>query len=445
MGEFRMPSLGADMEYGTLVQWRVKAGDRVQRGDVIAEVETQKGVVEVEIFESGVVEDLVAVEGTRVAVGGVLARLTGAAGAPAEAPPVSPAIQIAAPAAGAAPSVAPPALLPPPAAKAPRASPVARRLARERGIDLASVRGTGPSGAITLADVERATPAAEPTARPRRRATPVAQRLAADLGIDLATISGTGDGGMITKADVSRAATARPVAAAPAPPAAADGARQAAMRQAIAAAVARSNREIPHYYLATDVDMSKAVDWLRRMNLERPVAQRLLPAALLLRAVALALRDVPELNGFWVEDHFRASEQVHVGVAISVRGGGLVAPAIHSVDTLSVEDTMRALRDLVRRARGGGLRSSEITDPTVTVTNLGDLGAQTVFGVIYPPQVALIGFGKIAERPWVEHGMVGSRPVVTATLAADHRASDGHRGGLFLAAVDRLLQTPEAL
>jgi pyruvate dehydrogenase E2 component (dihydrolipoamide acetyltransferase) len=132
-------------------------------------------------------------------------------------------------------------------------------------------------------------------------------------------------------------------------------------------------------------------------------------------------------------------------VAIALRGGGLLAPAIHDADHKSVDEIMDALKDLVQRARSGGLRGSELSDPTVTVTELGDRGVETVFGIVNPPQVALVGFGKIMERPWAEHGLVGARPVVVASLSADHRASDGHRGGLFLAALDHLLQEPEAL
>jgi pyruvate dehydrogenase E2 component (dihydrolipoamide acetyltransferase) len=158
------------------------------------------------------------------------------------------------------------------------------------------------------------------------------------------------------------------------------------MRQAIAAAVARSNREIPHYYLSTDIDTSRAIAWLQRENLTRPVPDRMLPAVLLLKSVATALRQSPELNGFWVDGAFRPSASIHLGVAISLRGGGLVAPAIHDADHRSIDELMRALRDLVQRARSGALRSSEVMDPTITVTNLGDQGVRTVFGVIYPPQ-----------------------------------------------------------
>jgi pyruvate dehydrogenase E2 component (dihydrolipoamide acetyltransferase) len=217
------------------------------------------------------------------------------------------------------------------------------------------------------------------------------------------------------------------------------------MRQAIAAAMARSKREIPHYYLGTTIDMGRAMAWLADENLKRPVADRLLYGVLLIKAVALALREVPELNAVWREGQAVQSPSIHVGVAISLRGGGLVAPALHDTDRQSLSELMRSFRDLVARAHAGTLRSSELSDPTITVTSLGEQGVETAFGVIYPPQVALVGFGKVVERPWAVEGQVTVRPVMTATLSADHRVTDGHRGGLFLAAVDRLLQQPEVL
>jgi pyruvate dehydrogenase E2 component (dihydrolipoamide acetyltransferase) len=217
------------------------------------------------------------------------------------------------------------------------------------------------------------------------------------------------------------------------------------MRRAIAAAMARSKREIPHYYLGTHIDMSRALTWLQTENLRRPVTERLLYSVLLLKAVALAVHEIPEMNGFWVDGAFNPSEAVHVGVAISLRQGGLIAPAIHDLDKKSLDEIMRNLRDLVKRVRAAVLRSSEVADATITVTSLGEQGVETVFGIIYPPQVALVGFGKVTEQPWAANGMVGAKPVIMATLAADHRASDGHRGGLFLAAIDRLLQEPEKL
>jgi pyruvate dehydrogenase E2 component (dihydrolipoamide acetyltransferase) len=217
------------------------------------------------------------------------------------------------------------------------------------------------------------------------------------------------------------------------------------MRNAIARAMARSKREIPHYYLAADIDLARARAFLDDLNQRRPVTDRVLAAAVLLKATAVAVRETPELNGFWLDDALRTSDDVHVGVAISLRGGGLVAPAIHRTDERSLDEVMAALRDLVTRARAGSLRASEMSDPTITVTNLGDQGVDAVYGVIYPPQVALVGFGAPRERPWAVDGMVGVRPVVTATLAADHRASDGARGARLLTVVDRLLQRPEEL
>jgi pyruvate dehydrogenase E2 component (dihydrolipoamide acetyltransferase) len=318
---------------------------------------------------------------------------------------------------------------------------------------------------VTLEDVRRAAGAPQPSgAAPverasRVRASPIARRMAEALGIDLQRVHGSGAHGTIVKADIEQLAASGGGAAAPAtaPPAAAPtdrtgpavapppaAARSAAMRQAIAAAVARSNREIPHYYLATRVDMSRALAWLEAANRGRPSKELLLPAALQLRAVALALREFRDFNGFWVDDAFRPGNGIHVGVAVSLRGGGLVVPAIHGADRLSVEELMRALADVVSRARTGSLRSSEVMDATITVTNLGDRGVESVFGVIYPPQVALVGFGRIVEQPWADGGLLGVRPVVHVTLAADHRASDGHRGALFLSAIGRRMTEPES-
>ena len=209
--------------------------------------------------------------------------------------------------------------------------------------------------------------------------------------------------------------------------------------------MSRSKREVPHYYVATTVDLHATTEWLRRTNRTRAVTERVVPAAALLRATALTLRDTPALNGFWRGDAFVPGEGVHLGVAVSVRDGGLVAPAIHDAADLSLPALMAALRDLVGRARSGRLTRAEMADPTFTVTDLGDQGVEEVIGVIYPPQVALLGVGRIVERPWAVDGLLGVRPVVRLTLSGDHRATDGVTGARFLAAVDRLLQHPEEL
>ncbi len=157
------------------------------------------------------------------------------------------------------------------------------------------------------------------------------------------------------------------------------------------------------------------------------------------------MREVPDLNGFYLESGFQRSEQVHLGVAVALRGGGLIAPAIHDADTLALGDLMAALKDLVARARAGRLRGSEMSDPTLTVTNLGEQGAELVHGVIYPPQVALVGFGRVIDRPCAVDGAVLVRPVTVATLAADHRVTDGRLGSRYLAALEARLTHPEAL
>jgi pyruvate dehydrogenase E2 component (dihydrolipoamide acetyltransferase) len=387
------------MEAGTLVVWNVQPGDRVKRGDIIADVETDKGIIEVEVFEDGVIDQLLVQPGTQVPVGTVLAIIHAAAA------PTAPAIGAAA--------VAPTAPLGRPEERHPPA----------------------PSQGLLAAPGKRL------------RVSPLARRLATELGVDLSTVQGTGPEGAIERADVERAAAAQkrapeaPVAPPAAPPAAPAGTElQLGMRRAIAAAMARANREIPHYYLQTRIDMSHALRWLEAENQRRPIKDRLLPAVLLIKAVARALGDVPQLNGYWLEDRLQPQEAVHIGFAIALRQGGLVAPAIHHADLKSLDELMAVLRDLIPRVRAGRLRSSEMTDATVTVTNLGDLGVETVYGVIYPPQVALVGFGKILEQPWAESGMLGVRPILTATLAADHRATDGSQGARFLEALNHALQ-----
>ena len=392
MIEFKLPSLGADMDQGKLVEWKVKPGDAVKRGQVVAVVDTSKAAVEVEIWQDGTMFEQLVPIGEAVPVGTVLATLL----APGETPEQAALQKRAAP----APRPPPKQAVPAAAITAPAAatlaqrkpvSPAARKHARELNVDVESIAGSGPHGAVTLEDVEKA------------------------------------------------AAAARAGAAA----ATAD--RYAEMRKAIAAAMSRSKREIPHYYLSETIPMQRAAEWLARENEKRPVTERVLMGALQLKAVARALAKTPELNGFWKNGAFEPATGVHIGVAISIRQGGLIPPAIHDVDKLSLTELMRRLSDLVARARAGSLRSSEMSDPTITVTNLGETGVEAVFGVIYPPQVALVGFGRMETRPWSEDGKLFTAPLVTASLSADHRASNGIRGARFLAELRERLQHPEEL
>lgn len=463
MAEFKMPSLGADMESGVLYDWRVQPGDLVKRGDIVASVETDKGVIDIEVFSDGIVDHLLVAEGRRVPVGTVLALIRAAGEEPV---PATPAAAVEAHPMDQRPLIQPPPVQPEPTHNGgtrQRVSPAARKLAAERGVALSAITGSGPGGAITLADVAQAVPkvVAEPTTEPVP-ASPVARRLAEALGVDLQTVHGTGTNGAICRGDVERQAaeiirrqatttpakvkvvqeTAVPP---PKPPPAPTTDFQAGMRRAIAAAMSRANRDIPHYYLETQIDMSRALHWLEAENLKRSIKDRILPVVLLIKATARALSDVPQLNGYWLEEQLQVQEAIHLGFAVALRQGGLVTPAIHQADVLTLDELMTALRDLITRTRNGRLRSSDLTDATVTLTSLGDTGVDKVYGVIYPPQVALVGFGKIREQPWAQNGMIGIRQVVTATLAGDHRATDGRIGAQFLVNLEKYLQEPENL
>ena len=389
MADFLMPSLGADMETGTVVEWRVQPGSSVKSGDVVVVVETHKGAIDVEIFLDGVIDDLAPL-GQALPVGAVLARVH-------------------------------------PAGEA--ASTSSRESSRESGRTSTAPATQAGAGVAVRAGV-----------------SPAARRRAQQLGIEPRTLHGSGVDGSVTLSDVEHAAALAKPASAPEPARARKGGFDATqMRQAIASAMTRSKREIPHYYLTSTVDFGTASAWLEAYNRERAPEQRLLPAVLLLKATARALAEVRQLNGFFENGSWRAATGIHIGWAIALRGGGLVAPAIHDTDRKTLPELMLALRDLVQRARTGGLRSSELTDPTVTVTSLGERGAESVLGIIYPPQVAIIGFGRMVQRPWVVAGQVVARPLIALSLAADHRASDGHLGGQLLAAIEQALQAPEHL
>jgi pyruvate dehydrogenase E2 component (dihydrolipoamide acetyltransferase) len=403
MSEFRMPSLGADMEAGTLVEWLVKPGDRIKRGDIVAVVETQKGAIEIEIFETGQVERILVDLDAKVSVGTPLAQIRSEVEVPAAPAPVRPPVQIPpeGPILPSVPVAAPPMPKPlrpivgaaPEVAQRTRASPAGRRLAERHRIDLSAIAGTGPGGAITYADVERQLHVTPPPSGKKRA-----------VGLDLD-----------------------------------------AMRSAIAAAMARSKREIPHYYLEHQVDVTPSEQWVSRTNEARPPDQRVLIGALALKSVALAARRFPVFNGFYRDGKFEPSPAIHLGTAIAIRGGGLAAPALHDVDQTTLDQLMIRMRDLVQRMRAGRIRSSEMSDATITVSSLGERGVEKLYGIIYPPQVAIVGFGKVVDRPWVVDGAIGPRSAVTITLAADHRVSDGHLGGLFLSEIGRLLQEPEKL
>lgn len=387
MSEFRMPSLGADMEKGVLVEWNFREGDHVKKGDIIALVETDKGLIDVEIFQEGVIKEIKVQPGKEVPVGQVLAVIGGEEDKEKKTgkqPPAEKSLS-----------------KEQKKEKRIRASPRARRLAAELGVDLETVKGTGPLGAIEGEDVERAGKAG----RALKEELPSAKK---------------------TESIDQKKSGMR-------------------IRQAIAAAMSRSNKEIPHYYLEKTIEMTQALKWLEKENSKRSIKERFLPAVLLIKSTALALRDVPELNGFWMDDRLQLKEEINIGLSVSLRKGGLINAAVKNADKMDLDEIRENMNDLIARARSGRLKSSELSDSTITLTYLGDMGAEVVYGVIYPPQVAIVGFGKIIEKPLSHEGMIGIRPVIRATLAADHRATDGMLGSRFLEALNGYLQEVEKL
>ena len=375
MIEFTLPALGADMDEGTLLEWLIKPGDTVKKGQIVAVVDTSKAAIDIESWHEGTVAELLVEPGTKIPVGTLMATFL----EPGEAPAAIAHSRKIPAATGSQSSPE----------RRQMVSPAARQAARQRGIDIGAIVGTGREGAVTLADVEHAA-----------RESGTAGTASSDKSADI--------------------------------------------RKTIAAAMTRSKREIPHYYVAETIPLATMLAWLAKENSERPLAERLLPAIALVKAVALSLKQFPEFNGFFRDGAFEAATAVHVGVAISLRQGGLVAPALLDAHAKPLTQLMQELTDLVKRCRAGSLKSSEISEPTITVTNLGDQGVAQVFGIIYPPQVALVGFGRIAEQPWAENGKLKVMPAVTASLSADHRVSDGHRGALFLTELRERLQHPEA-
>lgn len=368
-----MPSLGADMESAVLMEWHVKEGDAVKKGQIIAEVETSKGVIEIEVFEDGIVKKLLVAPETDCKVGMPLAIIASADDTMAQTEKTK-----------------------------------QKSITKEQN----------------LAQEERI------------KISPAARKRAVELGVDLNQI--TPIEGVIQLSQIE--------AVAPTKEKSADKEKfKDGMRQAIAAAMSRSNAEIPHYYLATSINMTPALEYLKELNRERNINERILPVALLVRAVVLSLKEVPQLNGFWQDSEMQLSKEIHPGIAIALRGGGLITPALVDAQEMSLDDTMHSLSELITRTRTGKLRSSEMTQQTITITNLGDLGVESVYGVIYPPQLAIVGFGAIMNKPWAEKDALCVRKVMSATLAGDHRATDGRIGALFLDKLNRYLQKPEEL
>jgi len=391
MSEFKMPSLGADMESAVLMQWLVKEGDPVTKGQVIAEVETSKGVIEIEIFEDGIVDKLLIQTETECSVGTPLALIRHDDEVKEEVP---------------------------------------QKEAKTEKLSEVKEEPLAPLPSIQSDKIEPKVKMSEE----RIKISPAARKKAHELNLDLNSLEPK-EGEVIQLKDLGKEVKRDTKTLTPD-----DG-----MRQAIAKAMSRSNAEIPHYYLSLSINMTPALTWLTQLNATRSIKERILPAALLIRAVVLTLKEVPELNGFWQKNAHQISKSINPGIAIALRKGGLVTPAILDAQEMNLDTTMQSLDDLITRTRANKLRGSEITQQSITITNLGDLGVQSVYGVIYPPQIAIVGLGRIIDSPWAEGDTLSVRKVMQATLAGDHRATDGRTGALFLDKLNQLLQNPEAL
>jgi pyruvate dehydrogenase E2 component (dihydrolipoamide acetyltransferase) len=363
-----MPSLGADMDEGKLMEWKVKVGDKVLKNQVIAAVETTKSVVDVESFREGTVMEIVAKEGEVIHVGKPIAVLDILGNQILDStknemkPEVTENIRL-------------------------KISPAARKMAEENHIDFSQITGSGTEGEITLKDIE--TKLRTKTEK-------------AFLGVNL--------------------------------------------RQAIAAVMSRSKKEIPHYYLKKRMNLDSLMSWLDETNKKLSPPDRLLLPALLIRAVIVALKKFPEMNGYYKADKFEASSSINLGIAFSIKGGGVMVPAILDADKMSTSEFNKAIQGLAMRTKEGGLKNRELSEGTFTITNVGDLGSDEVFGIIFPPQVAIVGIGHIRKEPIIDRqDQLRAGFVVDITLSADHRVSDGLLGARFLNEIEKKLNDPVSL
>ncbi len=447
-----MPQMGYDMHEGKVVRWLKKEGDEVIRGEVIAEIETDKATVEYEAYTGGVMAKIVAAEGVTIPVGGLIAVITN----PGEEIPEDILTDAALAASADSPAQAAPET-PAPAAAAPagsdeevRASPLARRLAKERGVDLSTITGTGPGGRITEADIPDQGPLAAASVNGYVKASPLAKRLARERDIDLAMLTGTGPGGRITEADVPEHA---PVAAAPAPasteataPAGltSENVELSRMRQAIAKVTADSWQSAPHFYVSVDIDMTKAMSFRRDVNDELDAEKRVSVNDLIVKASAIAIGRHPKFNSFFRDDHLQMNASINVGIAIALESG-LIVPGINGCEDKSLVEIAAASRDLAARANSGSLRNDEYSGTTFSVSNMGMFDIESFTAIIFPPHAAILAVGTVKEQPVVRDGELAIAQIMKATLSTDHRVADGAEAAQFIVEIKKLLENPISL
>jgi pyruvate dehydrogenase E2 component (dihydrolipoamide acetyltransferase) len=353
-----MPSLGADMDQGKIMEWKIAPGDTIKKGQTMAIVETTKSAVEIESFHDGKVLELIAQIGEMISVGKPIATFD-----VLEAPLIQPIPQV--------------------YGERVKISPIAKRLAEMNHLNWEQLKGSGLEGEIELKDVE------------------------AILGKKEASTSVVN------------------------------------LRKAIAKSMGQSKKEIPHFYLKSRILIDALLQRLDEKNKLLPAEKRLLLPVLFIRAITLALKDFPELNGYYKNDSFLPQSAIHIGYAFAVKSGGVMVPAILDCHQLKLEELNTAFLQLASRVERGELKNRELTEGTVTITNVGDLGSDEVYGIIFPPQVALIGIGRIHKEPIALDNQVKLSWVIDLTLSIDHRVTDGITASRFLNTVDRHLQQTE--
>ena len=406
-----MPQMGYDMREGTVVRWRKQEGEDVSRGEVIAEIETDKATVEMEAYSTGVLGRIVVEEGRTVPVGELIAvitdpgesipsveELTGRSDSASEAPQAEAAPQP--PASAVAPPPAPPQGAPVAATSAPpdgevRATPIARRLAREKGLDLAQIPGTGPGGRITEADV---------------------------LGYE------------------------ERIKTTPAPPAAAPGGRVelSRMRRAIARVTAQSKREAPHFYITSEIDMSEAMAFRRQLNDALEDGTRVSVNDLVIKAATKTLEKFPSFNASFQEDYIQLHSEINIGFAVAMEDG-LIVPAISHCENKSLAEVAKASSDLIERAQSGTLRAEEYTGSTFSISNMGMFDVDSFAAIIFPPNAAVLAVATVKEQPVVRDGQIAIAQIMKATISVDHRVADGAEGAQFLMELKRYLEHPVSL
>ena len=411
-----MPQMGYDMREGTVVRWYKQEGETVNRGEVIADIETDKATVEFEAYTGGVIGRIVAAAGVAVPVGELIAIITDPGEAVPEVVATAPTpVAAAAP----APAAAPPAPVAAPSADGEvRASPIARRLARERGLDLALVTGTGPNGRITERDVENYQPPAD-----------------APIPADAPALTDT----PVPVATPAPAPAAEPVAAP------ADSRIELSrMRQTIARVTSDSKTTAPHFYVTAAVDMGKAMSLRRDVNDAADPENRVSVNDLMVKACALALAKHPKFNSFYRGDHLQVNGAMNIGIAIALETG-LILPGVSNCESKSLLQIAAATKDLIARANSGTLRNDEYSSTTFSISNMGMFDVESFTAIIYPPHAAILAVGSVKEQPVVRDGQLAVGQMMKATLSTDHRVADGAEAAQFLMEIKRVLENPVSL